>query len=244
MKNDDSGKAESRIAIPRPIVIGLTVILLAVGATLFPGTGTTVSAASLSYVINGNGYSNVERAHAYLQNQGYRVYLIIISSRSPGIEGEIYRDLLKRHFRSTTGPDEGFDTHGEFCYPDCVYVPNYAINAISVYGWIGVLKHEYRHITQATNNPEMALDFRSPNGLFTPYGAFSEACADYGLNEAPVYHARYRINRLKAVLSPGQQALIERACSGDITAFDSVSALYNQGLGDSGAFDKLFPWYR
>ncbi len=226
------------------LFVGAVIGLVSYNSTASSAAGHLPLAGLSGYVVNGTGNSNVEQAHALLQNEGYQVYLIILSNQSPGVEGLIYRDLLQRHFRSTTGPDEGFDTHGEFCYPNCVYVPSAAVNAISVYGWVGVLRHEYRHINQAEHNPNLAQDFRSPNGWFTSYGAFSEACADYGLNEAPVYYAWYRINRLKSVLGIQQQTLIDAACSGNMPAYSSVVARYNQKMGSPRAFVVLFPLYR
>ncbi len=90
----------------------------------------------------------------------------------------------------------------------------------------------------------MAQDFRNSNGVFTPYGAFSEACADYGLNEAPVYQAAYRVNRLYTVLGYSQQDLIQSACSGDVPAYQTVVTEYNQAVGQTSAFVRLFPPYR
>ncbi len=226
------------------IYMGAVIFLLVAMLSLVPFTSVPSNAAPPNYVVNGTGYSNVESAHARLLNKGYKVYLILVSYRSAGVEGQIYRDLIARHFRSTTGPDEGIDTHGEFCYPDCVFVPQQDANVISVSGWVGVLEHEYRHITQAENNPNMAQDFRLPNGLFTSYGAFSEACADYGLNEAPVYRAGYRINRLKSVLGIQQQSLITAACRGNMPAYQSLVARYDQKVRNLRAFARLFPPYR
>ncbi len=229
----------------RRIYATAVIFLLALALTLVSFTSVPSNAAAPpNYVVNGTGNSNVERAHARLLSEGYKVYLILVSSRSPGVEGQIYRDLIARHFRSTTGPDEGFDTRGEFCYPNCVFVPQQDANVISASGWVGVLRHEYRHITQAKNNPNMAQDFRLPNGLFTSYAAFSEACADYGLNEAPVYHASYRINRLKSVVGIQQQSLIDGACQGNMPAYQNLVAQYNQRPGTPNAFQRLFPIYR
>jgi hypothetical protein len=196
------------------------------------------------YVVNGTGNSNIEQAHLRLQSQDDPVYLVIVSSQSTGIEGEIYRDLRQRHFRTTTGPDEGVDTKGEFCYPNCVFVLSGEVNAISIDSWVRVLQHEYRHITQAKNNPSIAQDFRDPNGMFTPYAAFSEACADYGLNVAPVYHAQERIDRLKNVVGTDQQGLIDQACGGDKSAYQNLVDQYNQEVGQTFAFQELFPPYQ
>ncbi len=199
---------------------------------------------TIDYVVNGTGKSNVAQALYRLQAQGDLVYLVILSSQSTGTEGEIYRDLQQRGFRSTTGPDEGVDTHGEFCYPDCVFVLAGAVNAISPDSWVRVLQHEYRHITQAENNPDLAQDFRDPNGMFTLYAAFSEACADYGLDVAPIYRAQQRMDQLKNVLGTGQQGLIDQACRGDKSAYQTLVDQYNQKIGHNNAFQQLFPPYR
>lgn len=57
-------------------------------------------------------------------------------------------------------------------------MPLEEVNALDVPGWTGVLRHEYRHIVQATTNPNMAEDFRDTNRQFTSYGALEETCAD------------------------------------------------------------------
>lgn len=199
--------------------------------------------APSSYVMNGTGNSLVEQAHAQLLSQGNKVFLIIVSPQSTGLEGEIYQDLIGRDFRATAGTDEGFDTHAEFCYPDCVFVRIEAINQISVASWRAVLTHEYRHITQARNNSTMAQDFRDANGEFTTYAAFSEACADYGVNVAPVYLAQTRIDSIKSILGAGQQDLAQ-ACDGDKPAYLKLVDEYNNAAGGSDAFQHLFPPYQ
>ena len=196
------------------------------------------------YVINGNGESTVEQAHARLQNEGRQTYLLILSSASSDVEGEIYQDLRQRNIRMTTGPDEGIDTHGLFCYPNCVFVPQEEVNALSVEAWVQVLRHEYRHIVQATNNPHMAQDFREPGGQFTPYAAFSEVCADYGLNVALFYRAQERMDQLKLALGESQQSLIDQACNGNKAAYDKVVQAFNQHKGSEQAFVQLFEPYR
>src|SRR5207244_2429590 len=98
---------------------------------------------------NDRGSSNVEVAHERLQQEPMQTTLIIVSDTSSGVEGNIYRDLLARNFRSSTGPDEGIDTHSLSCYPNCVFVPAPEVNALSVDGWVQVLRHEYRHMVQA-----------------------------------------------------------------------------------------------
>ena len=211
-------------------------------ATLEP-TITPQPTEELKYAVNGSGNSMVEEAHARLQNQGMQVFLVIVSNQSTGVEGEIYRDLRRRNFRSTTGPDEGIDMRGEFCYPDCVFVPLEAVNALSVEAWMDVLQHEYRHIVQVRNNPNMAQDFRDSNGMFTPYAAFAEACADYGLDVAPLYRAQERMDYLKNVVGADQQGLIELACRGHISAFQKLFDLYNEKVGRHSAFQDLFPAY-
>ncbi len=201
----------------------------------------TAALTGPNYVVNGPGNSAVERAHAQLSSANNPIYLVIVSAQSTGLEGEIYQDLIKRDFRATTGPDEGIDTHAEFCYPNCVFVQSQAVNAIGVNSWLGVLKHEYRHVMQATNNPTMAQDFRGADGDFTTYAAFSEACADYGLNVAPMYQAPRRIDTLKNALGAEQQGLIDQACNGDKSAYEKLEDAYNQKTGDSQRFVALFP---
>jgi hypothetical protein len=246
--------SQTYIRIPKGPLLGLWLIAITSIALLSACSSSAGQAAGptpppapphqpTSYVVNGIGGSNVEQAHAQLQQQGNHVYLIVVSSDSPGIEGQIYRDLIQRNIRATVGPDEGFDTHGEFCYPNCVFVPREAANAISVQAWVDVLRHEYRHITQAENNPNMAQDFRNPSGEFTTYAAFEEACADYGLNVAPIYHAQVRMDQLKNVLGPARQSLIERACAGDKNAYQTLLDQYDQRAGQ-GAFALLFPPFR
>lgn len=207
-------------------------------------TPTVTATPPPGYVLYGPGDSNAERAHEILLNEGYPVYLIVVSSQSIGVEGDIYRDLRQRNFRTTTGPDEGIDTSTEVCYPNCVYVLVDELNAIGVNSWVRVLQHEYRHITQAKNNPNLARDFRDPNGTFTSYGAFMEACADYGLDVAPVYHAQERIDQLKSMLGIDQKSLIDQACGGDPLVYNSLRDQYDQALGRADAFDRLFPPYR
>jgi hypothetical protein len=210
-------------------------------------TGTPTPTRPASLVVDGSGNSNAERAHLILQSDsepGDPVYLVIVSGQSTGVEGEIYRDLRQRGFRTTTGPDEGIDTSSEFCYPGCVFVLAEEVNAIGVNSYMRVLQHEYRHIVQAKNNPTMARDFRDPGGLFTPYGAFSEACADYGLNVAPIYRAQQRIDRLKSVLGSDSQGLIDEACRGDKPAYQDLVDRYDQAVGEATAFQELFPPYR
>ncbi len=242
-----TAKSQPKQSVPhlrRRVFAGLVILLFVAALSLVSFSSVPSDAATPGHVVNGTGHSNVEQAHASLLGEGYKVYLILVSYRSTGVEGQIYRDLIARHFRSTTGPDEGIDTHGEFCYPDCVFVPSQDANIIGVSGWVEVLRHEYRHITQAKNNPHMAQDFRAASGVFTPYAAFSEACADYGLNEAPIYHAGYRISRLTSVLGIQRQTLIDAACSGNMPAYQNLAARYNQQLGNPRAFVQLFPPYR
>ena len=147
-------------------------------------------------------------------------------------------------FRTTTGPDEGIDTASEFCYPDCIFVLSDVVNVLNSNSWARVFQHEYRHITQAKNNPDMARDFRDPNGIFTTYGAFSEACADYGLNVAPLYRAESRMSRLMNALGADRQGLIDQACIGDKSAYQDLVNQYNQTVGQGSAFQQLFPPYR
>jgi hypothetical protein len=228
------------------VIVGILLASLGCSAASAQGQspfGGFLPVTPTSYVVHGAGDSNAEKAHAQLQNTDLKTFLILVSGDSTGLEGEIYRDLIKRNFRSTTGPDEGVDTHGYFCYPNCVFVLKEAANVLSVEGWTAVLRHEYRHVVQATNNPNMAQDFREPGGRFTSYAAFSEACADYGLNTAPVYQAETRMGQLSAVLGPDQQGLIDQACSGSKPAYDQVVAEYDHRQGSDQAFAELFPPY-
>jgi len=204
-------------------------------------TSTPLPTQAANYDVNGNGDTNVEQAHAQLLAEGNLVYLIFVSAQSTGVEGQIYSDLVRRYFRTTTGPDEGIDTHGEFCYPNCVYVLRSAANDIGVAAWTSVLRHEYRHIIQAQHNPNLAQDFRDPAGRFTTYAAFEEACADYGLNVAPVYRAQARIDHLERVLGTAQASL-DSACTGDMGAYQNLVDRYNQTEG-ANAFQTLFPGY-
>lgn len=171
------------------------------------------------------------------------VSLILVSRESTGLEGKIYEDLVRRNFRMTTGPDEGLDTAGETCYPNCLYALREQAGAIAVEGWLPVIEHEYRHIVQARHNQNLAHDFRDQNGPFTPYAAFSEACADYGLDVAPVYQAQFRIDRVKRVLGATADQVIDRACTGDRGAYELVRSAYDRAVGVPGSFSSLFPPY-
>lgn len=190
------------------------------------------------------GPSRVELAHAQLEAQGQHFSLVIVSSASQGLELAIYRDLRARRYRSTAGPDEGFDTHGQPCFPNCVYIPFEEVNALAVSTWVRVLRHELRHMNQAAHNPALARDFREANGIFTSYGMFSEVCADYGINVGALYRAAYRMGALRAWLGRGRYALIGNACAGDRPSYVSVVALYNRVRRSSRAFALLFPRYR
>jgi len=203
------------------------------------------AASPAGTIDSGKGNSNVELAHQQLQQQAtLKTTLVIVSSTSSGVEGAIYRDLLARNFRSSTGPDEGIDTRELTCYPNCVFVPANEVNSLSVEEWVQVLRHEYRHNVQAAHNPNMAADFRGPDGRFTSYGAFSEACADYGLNVAPVYQAQVRIDQLRTVLGATQQSLIDQACQGDKPSYDKIVQLYNAAQSGGATFSDLFPTYQ
>ena len=188
--------------------------------------------------------TNIELAHDRLQAEPMQTTLIIVSSASTGLEGLIYQDMRTRVFRSTTGPDEGIDTHSLSCYPNCVFVPSEEVNVLTVGVWMLVLRHEYRHMVQASHNPNLAADFRGPDGRFTSYAAFSEACADYGLNVAPVYRAQVRIDQLRAALGASRQPLIDQACQGDKPSYDQVMQMYDAASVGGGMFSELFPTYR
>jgi hypothetical protein len=194
-------------------------------------------------VASGQGSSNAEMAHERLQQEALKTTLIIVSSTSTGIEGDIYRDLRARNFRSSTGPDEGIDTHSLSCYPNCVFVPVEEVNALTVDVWVQVFRHEYRHMLQASHNPNMSTDFRGPDGRFTVYAAFSEVCADFGLNVAPVYQAQVRMEQVRAVVGADQQPLIDQACQGDRPSYDKLVQLYNTAKASDQAFALLYSTY-
>ncbi len=210
------------------------------------GSAATAQASpppAVATVVNGSGDTNAEAAFTRLQDEEPPAVLFLVDQNSTGIAGDIYRDLVHRNFRATTGPDEGIDTHSLACYPRCLFVLKAAANAIGVEAWTNVLRHEYRHITQAMNNPQLAQDYRDANGRFTTYAAFSEACADDGLNVAPDYQARQRLGALRATLDDTQQALIEKACTGDKAAYNALVQVYNQSKRTDSAFSTLFPPY-
>jgi hypothetical protein len=217
-----------------------------VAATAVPASNSPIPAATnapLGPRANDQGSSTVEVAYARLQQEAMKTTLVIVSSASTGVEGDIYRDMRARIFRSSTGPDEGIDTHGLACYPNCVFVPAEEVNALTVDVWAIVLRHEYRHMVQASHNPNMASDFRGSDGGFTVYAAFSEACADFGLNVAPVYQAQMRMEQLRGVLGADQQPLIDQACQGDRPSYDKVVQMYNSAKSSDQAFALLYPAY-
>jgi hypothetical protein len=192
---------------------------------------------------NGSENSTVAAARARLQQEGMTTTLIIVTGASTGVEGIIYQDLLARGFRSTTGPDEGIDTHSLSCYPNCIFVPAAEVDALGVDLWVQVLRHEYRHMVQASHNPNMASVFRNSDGWFTSYAAFSEVCADFGLNVAPLYQAELRMLQLRSVVGAAQQPLIDQACQGDKLSYDKLLQAYNSASGSDQAFAQLFPPY-
>jgi hypothetical protein len=165
--------------------------------------------------------------------------LVIVDETSTGLEGRIYARLRRRKFRATTGPDEGIDTRGATWGPYCVYVPREAVDAISLASWQGVLLHEARHLTQLRNNPDLAEDFTAPDGGRSIYAGFCEACADDGLYTTPLYYARERMARLRAVMGPEAEPLIQRACAGYQDAYEALRFRYDQAA-EAGAFDRLF----
>ncbi len=224
--------------------LALLIALVALAACSAPDTTPTAPVQQSSpFVVNGAGESLAEQAHEHLLEEGEKVYLILLSPDSPDVQGLIYYDLQKRDILATTGPDEGFDTHNLFCYPRCVFVRKEDASISTVESWTALLRHEYRHIAQAENNPEMAHDFRNPDGRFTTYAAFMEACADYGLNIKVSYHAQERIDSLKQGLSTDFIGVLDRACKGDEWAYQAVRDQYNKRIGFSRAFDDLFPSY-
>jgi hypothetical protein len=188
---------------------------------------------------------NVELAQTVLRQEGFRFTLLIVSSTSTGLSGEIYRDLLKRNFRATTGPDEGFDTSTYPCHPFCVFVRQEVVNEISVPSWQGVLRHEYRHMVQAANNPNLAREFRPlGNGLFSTYAAFLEACADNGIFVADTtYHSSERMPQLRLVVGDENESVRQRACVGHKEAYNSLVKSYELKQGE-GSFAVLFPPYK
>lgn len=223
---------ETRTETPRSDVIRATRVV----------TGTRTVTATPEY---GEGRSNVERAQAVLSKEGLRFALVVVSTESAGLEGEIFRDLTKRNFRATTGADEGFETRGVGCHPRCVFVRSNAVNEISTESWTNVLRHEERHMVQATNHPNLADAFRrTPDSLFTTYAAFLEACADEGIFVAePTYHASERMPRLRLALGAEGADLIRRACEGFTDAYASVVKSYELKVGER-RWGELFPAYK
>lgn len=197
------------------------------------------------YLVNGSKTTSAAQAQAQLFQEGLRFYLIVVSPNSTGLEGEINQDLVKRNFRATTGPDEGFDTQSLECHPNCVFVPAEVADALSVEGWRNVLAHEQRHMVQAANNPDLAREFRrTEESLFSTYAAFLEACADDGIYVAEeTYHASERMPQLKNGLGAAREGELERACEGFKDAYQGIVTAYEAKAGQ-GAFAKLFPPYK
>lgn len=197
------------------------------------------------YQVNANPQTNVAKAQALIYDEGIRFYLVVLSKDSTGLEADIYQDLVERNIRATTGPDEGFNTDSLKCSPNCVFVPTEVVDALSVESWANVLKHEHRHMIQASHNPTMADDFRDAEGLFTTFAAFLEVCADDGIYVGEeIYHASVRMPQLKKVLGDANQSVLKSACEGDKDAYQKVTQLYEQETGQQGSFAKLFPQYR
>ena len=144
------GSAPASAPSPAPTVVAIT------ASTAMPLT--TLQPVSSS----GSGQTSVEQAHGRLVEEGLKMTLVLVSDKSTGTEGDVYRDLRFRDIRATTGTNEGIDTHSLACYPYCVFVPVEEANALKVEAWEGVLRHEYRHMLQASNNPTLAQDFREP----------------------------------------------------------------------------------
>src|SRR5205823_6138097 len=116
------------------------------------------AASPAATVVKEASPSAVEQAQARLQSEGSKSTLLIVSASSSGVELALYRDMRARKIRATTGPDEGIDTRGLSCFPNCVFVPAEEVNALEVDAWLAVLHHEARHAVQAANNPNMASD--------------------------------------------------------------------------------------
>lgn len=209
-----------------------------------PPGGSAQPVATASPLTAAPDASTVEQAVALVSAEGDRFTLRIVTSESKGVESDIYWDLTERNYRATTGPDEGIDTHGESCYPACLYVREQDVNALPIETWAEVLHHEWRHVEQARNNPQLARDFRGQDHMFTPYAAFMEACADYGINVEELYHAQERIDNLKAALGPSLSGTLNQACKGDHGAYQAIVSQYNSREGSSNAFTTLFPQYR
>ncbi len=198
-------------------------------------------------IINPTGGSRAEEAYRALVDEGplSGVTLVLLDSNATGVEGTIYQSLRLRKFRATTGPDERIDTHSLPYCPACSFVPREEADAISVASWRGVLLHEARHVVQAINNPDMAADFAGPDGGFSVYAAFCEACADEGLNTTRMYRAAERMPALREAVGSDGVELVERACAGHKDAYIALRALYDRLEGE-GAFDRLFKpfvWY-
>lgn len=242
------------------VVIGLWVVLVAC-ATAVPKSSTTTpnengggqtrenkpqdTESIADYQINADATTNVAKAQSLIYDEGIRFYLVVLSKGATGLEAEIYKDLVERKIRATTGPDEGFNTESLKCNPNCVFVPIKVVDALSVESWASVLRHEHRHMIQASHNPTMADDFRDAEGLFTTYAAFLEACADDGIYVGEeIYHAQVRMPQLNKVLGEAHQADLQAACEGHKDTYDTVVRLYEQETGQPGSFAKLFPQYR
>lgn len=187
--------------------------------------------------------SNVEIALDEFERGGITLELIFVSAESAGVEGNIYRDLKRRLYRITTGPDEGFDVSDLPCSPRCLFVPLEDANSITVENWLRVLDHEYRHVIQAEHNPNLAHEFRDSSGSFTTYASFSEACADYGIWVGN-YNAQERIDELKGTLGQDRAALLDNACKGNRDSFREVVSEFNAANQSDQAFIQLFPPYR
>lgn len=188
--------------------------------------------------------SNVAQARAALIREGLAFDLILVSHASTGVQAEIYKDLVKRNIRATVGPDEGYDTYAVPCHPDCVFVTAAAVDSVDVGTWTAVLYHEQRHMVQSRNNPDMARQVREPNGRFTSYAAFLEACADEGIYVAEnIYHASERMPRLRGTLGPANAAVLARACAGFPDAYRDIVNAYESKSGGRGSFSALFPPY-
>jgi hypothetical protein len=246
-----------RVRITRKTILGVAIglgligvsawtVLIRPAGAAFPGAlaalGGTIQTAPSEKIAQVEA-SNAGQAYEQLRREGNDFTMIVVSDQSTGLEEQIYADLEKRNYRVAAGPDEGYDTSSLTCYPNCALVRQDALDAVPVETWIRILRHERRHMVQLKNDPSLARDFRSPDGTFTTFGAFSEACADYGLNVGEDYHAQERIDRLKSVLGSQVEPVLDSACKGDTAAYASLVQKYDETLGQTNAFANIFPPY-
>lgn len=184
--------------------------------------------------------SNINTALSRLAEEGIHLTVYIVSKNSEGIHLEVYKDLVNRRIAATVGPDEGIDTSSVPNYPNIVFLMSGYENRSPSFLYL-LLRHEWWHTIQASNNPNMANDFTENNSgkRFGPYGAFSEACAEvYGGDVT----TGYRDLELKLILKEFDKNLVDKACAGNISAYLKLVNQVVQKLGP-GKFERMFPPY-